>query len=114
MVKNFAVFFLSLILAVALAAQTASQQPAPPPNPAQQPQIGQQPSTAAPEEPEHHISQAEADELFKAVDEILAFDSKSTGLPIKHPVKRKLTSRKEVQKYFLDSFKDDKSAQHMT
>ena len=44
----------------------------------------------------------------------MAFDSRMTGLPIKHPVKRKLTSRKEVEKYFLDSFKDDESAKHMT
>ena len=114
MVKNFAVFFLSLVVAAALTAQTPSQEQAPPPSPAQQPQVGQQPSTPPQQEPEHHISQAEADELFKAVDEILAFDSKTTGLPIKHPVKRKLTSRKEVEKYFLDSLKDDKSAQHMT
>jgi Putative metallopeptidase family (DUF6782) len=114
MVKTFTAFFLTLILAATLTAQTPSQQPAPPPNPAQQPQVGQQPAEPTAEEPEHHITPAEADELFKAVDEILAFDSKATGLPIKHPVKRKLTSRKEVEKYFLDSFKDDQSAKHLT
>ncbi len=65
-------------------------------------------------EPEHHISKKEAEELFRAVDEILAFDSAKTGLPIKHPVKRKLTSRAEVQKFFLDSFRDDESAKRLT
>jgi len=114
MVKTFSAFFLTLILAGALVAQAPSQQPAPPANPAQQPQVGQQPAQPSAEEPEHHITQAEADELFKAVDEIMQFDSKATGLPIKHPVKRKLTSRKEVEKYFLDSFKDDQSAKRLT
>lgn len=106
-------FFLFLGMA---AGQTTSQQqstPTPPP-PASQPQAGQQPAQPVAQEPEHHISQAEADALFKAVDDIMKFDSQATGLPIKHPVKRKLTSRKEVEKYFLDSFKDDESAKHLT
>jgi hypothetical protein len=89
------------------AAQTAA--PAPP-QPQQAPPT--QPQSAQ-EQPEHHITKAEAEDLFRAVDEILAFDSAQTGLPIKHPVKRKLTSRAEVQKFFLDSFKDDESAKRL-
>ncbi len=108
-----ALVFLLLIASLCLAQAPTSQPPQEnPPAGQQQPQPGQSPQAS--QEPEHHITQAEADELFKAVDEILAFDSKASGLPIKHPVKRKLTSRKEVEKYFLDAFKDDESAKHMT
>ncbi|HUN90315.1 MAG TPA: hypothetical protein VMU28_16055 [Terriglobales bacterium] len=89
------------------------QQSGPPASSAQQPQVGQQPE-ANPNQDEHHISQAEADELFRAVDQILEFDSKASGLPIRHPVKRKLVSRQAVEKYFVDSFKDDRSAKRMT
>jgi hypothetical protein len=125
-VKTLRAFFINLVLAASLWAQTPAQSPEPQaaPPPVTQPPISQpgaepsgqspQPTQPAAQEPEHHISQAEADELFKAVDEILKFDSQATGLPIKHPVKRKLTSRKEVEKYFLDSFKDDESAKHLT
>ena len=108
-------FFListALVLGQTQAPQPSQEQPAPP-SQTQQPQVGQQPE-ANPDQPEHHISQAEADELFRAVDQILDFDSKASGLPIKHPVKRKLVSRKAVEKYFVDSFKDDKSAKRMT
>ena len=114
-VKTLRALLVCLVLAASLAAQTPSQQVPPPQAPPAGAQpTGQQPSPPAAEEPEHHISQAEAAELFKAVDEILKFDSEATGLPIKHPVKRKLTSRKEVEKYFLDGFKDDESAKHLT
>ncbi|MGZ4814504.1 MAG: hypothetical protein ACXVZV_03795 [Terriglobales bacterium] len=122
-------FLLVFVLLIAsVAAQTSTQEPPPAAPPAQQqgPVVGQEPAQQSPsgqqpqagqqpsEQPEHHITPAEAQELFKAVDEIMAFDSKVTGLPIKHPVKRKLTSRKEVEKYVLDSFKDDESAKHLT
>src|SRR3954469_6457733 len=112
-VKTLRALLVFVSLSVAVLAQTPTQPPPPQPPPVSPPQSGQQPSQT-PAEPEHHITQAEANELFKAVDEILAFDSKVTGLPIKHPVKRKLTSRKEVEKYFVDSFKDDESAKHLT
>ena len=45
------------------------------------------------------ITPQEAQELFHSVDDILAFDSKQTGLRIKKAVKRKLTSREEVVAY---------------
>ena len=49
----------------------------------------------------------EAEELFHSVDEILAFDSKQTGLPIKKQVKRRLTSRDEVEAYLTKHMKDE-------
>ena len=81
--------------------QTPSTQ-APPP--VAQPQ---QPNNEKPDEPEKKISPAEAQDLFKSADEILRFASKQTGLPIKHEVKHKLTSRDEVQKFIEKRMKDD-------
>ena len=51
------------------------------------------------EKDEVKITPRQAEELFHSVDEILDFDSKQTGLPIKREVKRKLTSRDEVVSY---------------
>jgi hypothetical protein len=53
------------------------------------------------------ITPREAEELFHSVDEILAFDSKHTGLPIKKGVKRRLTSRDEVVAYLTKHMKDE-------
>jgi hypothetical protein len=64
----------------------------------------QSPST---QKPEVKITPREAEELFHSVDEILAFDSKHTGLPIKREVKRRLTSRDEVVGYLTKHMKDE-------
>jgi hypothetical protein len=64
-------------------------------------------NVAAPEEKEVKITPQEAEELFHSVDEILAFDSKQTGLPIKKEVKRRLTSRDEVVAYLTKHMKDE-------
>jgi hypothetical protein len=61
----------------------------------------------APEEKEVKITPREAEELFHSVDEILAFDSKQTGLRIKKQVKRRLTSRDEVVAYLTKHMKDE-------
>ncbi len=67
------------------------------------------PATQGPatEEKEVKITPEEAEELFHSVDEILAFDSKQTGLPIKKEVKRRLTSRDEVVAYLTKHMKDE-------
>ncbi len=59
------------------------------------------------EKPEIKITPREAEELFHSVDEILEFDSKQTGLPIKKQVKRKLTSRDEVVAYLTKHVNDE-------
>ncbi len=56
---------------------------------------------------EVRITPREAEELFHSVDEILAFDSKHSGLPIKKQVKRRLTSRDEVVAYLTKHMKDE-------
>ncbi len=58
-------------------------------------------------EKEVKITPRQAEELFHSVDEILAFDSKQTGLPIKKQVKRRLTSRDEVVGYLTKHMKDE-------
>jgi hypothetical protein len=61
-----------------------------------------------PKEPEEvKITPRQAEELFHSVDEILDFDSKQSGLPIKRDVKRKLTSRDEVVSYLTKHLKDE-------
>ena len=59
------------------------------------------------------ISPAQAEELFKSVDEILAFASRDTKLPIKNEVKRRLVDRNEVQNFVEKGMKDDKDTQRL-
>jgi hypothetical protein len=69
----------------------------------------QAPSTQGPSTPEKEvkITPRQAQELFHSVDEILAFDSRQTGLAIKKQVKRRLTSRDEVVGYLTKHMKDE-------
>ena len=62
---------------------------------------------------EKPMTQEQAKELFKSVDEILDFVSGDTKLPIQHPVKRKLISRDEVTKYLEKKFAEDEGAKRM-
>src|SRR5262249_28034796 len=61
----------------------------------------------------HEISPEEAKELFNSVDDLLRFASKDTGLPLKHDVKRRLTSRDEVEAFIEKSMTEDKDAQRL-
>src|SRR5205807_5502861 len=65
------------------------------------------PAKPSPPKEEVKITPREAEELFHSVDEILAFDSKQTGLPIKKEVRRKLTSREEVVSYLTKHMNDE-------
>jgi hypothetical protein len=78
---------------------TPQEEPKPIPPPAQ-------PQKEEPKE-EVKITPRQAEELFHSVDEILDFDSKQTGLPIKKEVKRKLTSRDEVVSYLTKHLNDE-------
>ncbi len=53
------------------------------------------------------ITPRQAEELFHSVDEILEFDSKETGLPIKHGIKRKLIGREQVVSYLTKHVDDE-------
>ncbi|MBV9574830.1 MAG: hypothetical protein JOY93_12325 [Acidobacteriales bacterium] len=62
---------------------------------------------------EEKISAKDAEELFREVDRILQFASKDTGLPVKHEVKRRLTSRDEVASFVSKHLREDKDAQRL-
>jgi hypothetical protein len=65
------------------------------------------PAQEAPAAPdEHHVTKAEAKELFRSIDDILVFSSQHTGLPIRHSVKKKLANREEVAKYIEARMKE--------
>jgi hypothetical protein len=78
---------------------------------AQSPASPEQAKPATPKEQppqdEVKITPRQAEELFHSVDEILQFDSKQSGLPIKKEIKRKLTSRDEVVSYLTKHLNDE-------
>ena len=80
-----------------------------PPKP---PTQGQTPPADKPQT-ETHITPDQARELFRSVDELINFASDETGLPIRHQVKRTLTSRADVEKYLSDKFSEDQDSRRM-
>jgi len=60
-----------------------------------------------------HMTPAQAKELFRSVDSILQFDSKVTGLPILHSVKRRLVTREEVEKYLTKQLHNSRDAREL-
>ena len=84
----------------------ASAQEAPKPAPTQQ-EPQQDKDQDNKDKDEVKITPRQAEELFHSVDEILQFDSRETGLPIKREVKRKLTSRDEVVSYLTKHVNDE-------
>lgn len=59
------------------------------------------------------ITPAEAQELFRSVDEILKFASQDTGLLLHHPVQRELVDREHLSKYIQDRMEKDEDAQRL-
>src|SRR5947209_9188228 len=98
-----------LIAAQALAQnpQSSPQQPPPPPAQVEPHKPGALQNSQEEPEKEHIVTPAETKELFQSVDEILQFASKDTLLPVKHPVKKTMVSRAEVEKYVGAKFEDD-------
>jgi len=84
------------------ASQAQSQTQTPPPS---QPASG--------DKPEAKITPGQAKLLFSLVDELIKFSSGETGLPIKSTVKRKITSRGEVEGYLKEKFNEDEGAKRM-
>jgi hypothetical protein len=62
---------------------------------------------------DHKISDVEAKQLFRSVDEILKFASEETGLPRHNKVKRRLVSRDEVVSYIQKHMEQDEDSQRM-
>ncbi len=63
--------------------------------------------------PETHITPEQAKQLFALVDQLLAFSSDETGLAVKGPVKRQLTTRADVEKYLKAKLDDDQDSKRM-
>ena len=112
---------LAAVFCIATAAATA-QAPAPQAQPGTQSPSGPQgkPDAQTPGKAktgtangEKHITPDEAKELFGLVDQLLKFSSQETGLPIKSDVKRRMTTREEVEKYLLEKLNDDEDAKRM-
>ncbi len=104
---------LALLFALVAGAQTQT----PPGGAAQAPPAAAQqttpPAAQTPPTPETHITPAQAKDLFASVGAILQFASDDTKLSIHHPVKPRLTTRPEVEKYLLQKMNDDKDAKRM-
>jgi hypothetical protein len=86
----------------------------------QVPVLAQSPAKTESEKPapakppaETHITPEQAKELFASMDELLKFASEETGLPLKHPVKRTLTTRAAVEKYLSQKFDEDEDSKRM-
>ena len=94
-----------------LAALLTGPLPAQPSKTGQAP--GQAPPAASKAQAETHVTPEQAKELFRSVDELTRFASNDTGLPIKHEVKRTLTTRAAVEKYLADRFNEDEDAKRM-
>jgi hypothetical protein len=88
--------------------------------------VAQEPTSSAPQKkeqiadqntskptPETKITPQQAEQLFRDVDTILDYASKDTSLPIKHGVKRRLTSREEVVSYLQKNMAEDKDIQRL-
>ncbi len=75
-------------------------------SPSQEPTKPSAPKEEPPKD-EVKITPRQAEELFHSVDEILDFDSKQSGLPVKKEVKRKLTSRDEVVSFLTKHLNDE-------
>ena len=117
----------TLTVCLLLAAAGSSQEPKPAPQPdsrtdqsQSKPATGETPAKSKPDQskpeaakPENKITPQQAEQLFHEVDTILDFASKDTELPIKHSVKRRLTSREEVVAYLRKNMAEDKDVQRL-
>jgi hypothetical protein len=107
---------LVLALTLSLATTAAPQNPSSgttttsPPGTQQQSKPGPAPADT---NQQQKISSAQAQELFRSVDEILRFASKDTLFPIKHEVKRMLVSREEVEAFVSQHITEDEDAKRL-
>jgi hypothetical protein len=94
---------------------TAGKGQQPTPGSPAQPHAQTSPSSQSPagDKPDTKITPGQAKLLFSLVDELIKFSSDETGLPIKSTVKRKITSRDEVEGYLKEKFNEDEGAKRM-
>lgn len=63
--------------------------------------------------PAPQITPDQARQLFACVDQIMKFSSDDSGLPVKNPVKRQMTTRDAVESYLMQKLSDDKESKRM-
>jgi hypothetical protein len=104
---------LILTAVLCLAAMAAAQQPAPPT--ANAPQAGEQsqPPESVKKKADVPMTPEQESQLFALVDELIKFSSEETGLPIKSPVKRQITTRAAVENYLKEKTEEDENAKRM-
>jgi hypothetical protein len=104
---------LALCLGLATAQLYASSAPQAPSNPPSPTPSHSAPQSAPGTKPATHITPEQAQQLFALVDDLLKFSSQETGLPIKDTVKRKMTTRNEVESYLEEKFNEDEGAKRL-
>ena len=83
-------------------------------HPGDGPTTAQAPAKSSPQpEQESKITKEQAKELFLQVDQILQFSSDDSKLAIRSKVKRRLTTRAEVEEYVQEKLKNDEDAKRM-
>ncbi|SEC17511.1 hypothetical protein [Terriglobus roseus] len=100
-----------LVAAVAIPAQTVQPPPAAPVNPP--PATATTDSKSGLSESNTPMTKDQAAELFRSVDEILAFVAKDSHLKASRPVKRKLLTRDQVQRELRSKMNDDEGAKRL-
>lgn len=111
---SFSVLCLATVLAAAQqpsnsggpAGSSSSQAPAPN-------QAPQSPSGKGGSQAPTHITPDQAKQLFGLVDQSLKFSADETGLPIKSEVKRRMTTRADVESYLKEKFDENEDARRM-
>jgi hypothetical protein len=111
-----AVLAISAATCVTICAAQAGSAPAPAGNSTAPQKTTPQQSTPKPKssaQGQTQITPEQAQKLFALVDQLLKFSSDESGLPIKATVKRKLTSRAEVESYLKEKFNEDEGAKRL-
>jgi hypothetical protein len=104
------------VLAALLYVSALSQEPTSPPArsaAAQKPDQTPTDQSESKSDAQTKITPQQAEQLFRDVDTILDFASKDSSLPIKHGIKRRLTSREEVVSYLQKNMAEDKDVQRL-
>ncbi len=71
------------------------------------------PAPATKSDPDTHMTKAQADELFRSVDQVLGFASGDSDLKATRPVKRRLLTRDEVNRDLAKKLNDDEGTKRL-
>jgi hypothetical protein len=100
-----------LSVSAAICGAQATSSPSPTQSPTTPQQTAPKPKDST--KGQTQITPEQAQKLFALVDQLLKFSSDESGLPVKATVKRKLTSRAEVESYLKEKFNEDEGAKRL-